>query len=282
MKSVDYYDLLGVSRSASKEDIQKAYRKLARQYHPDRNKGPQAEARFKEISEAYEVLKDDDKRARYDRFGAAWQEANPGFDHGGVRVEFDAEDLFGGSPFGSIFDRVFGGQTGQASRFDQEAVIELDLEEAFAGGQRPISLAGDRGARSYTLTVPAGARDGQRLRLRGQGPGGGDLYLIVKLRPSAAFRLKGDDLYTVLKLPPSTAALGGKARLRTLDGEVDLRVPPGSSSGRKIRLRGKGYPKAGGGRGDLYAEVSIVVPARPDAAQRQLYEELAKLEGNNI
>jgi curved DNA-binding protein len=298
----DYYAILGVARDAAKEDIQKAYRKLARKFHPDVNQGPDAEKRFKEIGEAYEVLKDPEKRSKYDRYGAAWKAAQrggpppPGFED--LRFDFDLGDLGGfgggGSGFSSFFDMLFGG-AGRAGRpggggpgfvqagADQEATLVLSLEEAAQGGKREITLAdgagGDR--RSYTVNIPAGVRPGGRIRLRGKGGMGrggqrGDLYLRVDLLPHPRFRLDGQDLRALLEVTPSQAALGSQVPVETLNGRLAVKIPPGSSSGRIIRLRGQGFPTPGGGRGDLLAEIRIMVPEGLSERERKLYEELAE------
>jgi len=288
----DYYELLGVARDAEPEEIRRAYRKLARRYHPDVNKDDGAEERFKEVSEAYDVLSDPDKRARYDRLGANWRQAPPpgaddfggfggfggaGGGYGDVRVEFgdgDFEDLFG---------TFFGGRAGRRSGFaargaDHEAVLELSLEEAARGGQRTVQL-GD--GRSYEVNVPAGVRDGQRIRLAGeggQGAGGGpsgDLFLRVRLRPHPRFRLDGRDLHVTVPVAPWEAALGAVVEVPTLDGSAKVKVPAGSSSGRRLRLRGQGFPGPRGGHGDLYATVQVMVPRHLTDRERELFEQLA-------
>jgi curved DNA-binding protein len=307
----DYYGTLGVAKDASEDEIQKAYRKLARKYHPDINKGPDAQARFQEINEAHEVLKDAEKRAKYDQFGSAWKQAQRtgappsgfedifsqfGFGGGGARgVEFDLGD----SGFSSFFETLFGGGQGGRVRWsfdgaphqarqtapsaDSEARISLSIEEAGRGGKREISLRDPATGRQKRLrvTIPKGIRPGQKIRLAGQGstgPGGrrGDLYLTVEILPHPKFRLSGSDLLTEIPVAPWEAALGGTARLPTLEGEVSIRIPPGSSSGRKIRLRGKGFPAPGGSNGDLLAEIRIVVPKKLSDTDRRLYEQLAE------
>lgn len=276
----DYYETLGVPRDASTEDIRKAYRKLAREYHPDVNKSPGAEDRFKEVSEAYEVLRDDEKRARYDRpppppgggFGG-------GFGNGGGSRTVDFGDF---ADFGDIFGDMFGGGGGGGARGfsrrggDQEAVLELSLEEAARGGQKKITL-GD--GRDYDVNIPPGVTDGQRIRLAGEGAQGmgggppGDLLLRVRVRPHPRFRVDGRDLYTDLAVTPSEAALGASVPVRTLDGgSITLKVPAGSSSGRKLRLRGQGMPG-----GDLYATVMIHVPKKLSKDERKAYERLAEV-----
>jgi curved DNA-binding protein len=298
----DYYETLGVPRDASTDDIRKAYRKLARENHPDVNKDAGAEERFKEISEAHEVLRDEEKRKAYDRFGQNWKagqdvsgaEGFEGFGRGnggfgdGVRVEFGEggdfsdffEGLFGGGAgrrrggFGGFGGGGFGGGGGFTARGqDQEAVLELSLEEAARGGRRKLSL-GD--GRDYDVNIPAGVRDGQRIRLAGEGPGGGDLFLRVRLKPHPRFRLEGRDLHTDLPIAPWEGVLGAEVELRTLDGTTRIKVPPGSSTGRKLRLRGQGF--AGG---DLYAHLKVMVPKDPSDQERELWERLAEVSDFN-
>jgi curved DNA-binding protein len=304
----DYYEALDVPRDASTEDIRAAYRKLARKYHPDVNKEPGAEDRFKEISEAYEVLRDPEKRERYDRLGANWKSGqdvsgDSGFggfrsEPGGfqdVRFDFGGGD-FGGADFSDFFEGMFGGarrrggrRTGGFNGFatrggDQEAVLELSLEEAAAGGRRKISL-GD--GRDYEVNVPAGVRDGQRIRLAGEGGRGvgegpsGDLFLRVRIRPHPRFRLEGRDLYVDLPVAPWEAALGATVEVPTLTGTARAKVPAGSSSGRKLRLRGQGMPGPKGGHGDLYAVVKIEVPKTLTNEERELWERLAAVSNFN-
>jgi curved DNA-binding protein len=267
----DYYETLGVPRDASTEDIRKAYRKLAREYHPDVNKSPGAEDRFKEVSEAYEVLRDDEKRAQYDR-----PSPPPGdFGNGGGSRTVDFDDF--GDIFGDFFGR--GGGRGFSRRGgDQEALLELSLEEAARGGRKKITL-GD--GRDYDVSIPPGVSHGQRIRLAGEGAPGmgggprGDLLLRVQVRPHPRFRVDGRDLYTDLPVTPSEAALGATVPVRTLDGgSISLKVPPGSSSGRKLRLRGQGMPG-----GDLYATVMIHVPKKLSKDERKAYERLAAVSG---
>jgi curved DNA-binding protein len=302
----DYYETLGVARDASAEDIRRAYRKLARKYHPDVNKEPDAEDRFKRISEAYEVLRDEEKRASYDRLGANWKAGQdvsgaPGFENGFGSSGFghgeDFEDVrvgFGGGDFSDLFEGLFGprGRPGRGSTArsgangfsmpgaDHEAVLELTLEEAAAGGKRRISL--DSG-RDFEVTIPRGVRDGQRIRLPGQGGAGlgggqaGDLFLRVRLKPHPRFRVEGRDLFVDLPVAPWEAALGGEVPVETLSGSARVRVPAGSSSGRRLRLRGEGLPSASGPSGDLYAVLAIHVPKRLAKNERELFEQLASV-----
>ena len=297
----DYYEALEVPRTASQEDIRRAYRRLARKYHPDVNKEPGAEDRFKQISEAYEVLRDEEKRACYDRLGANWKAGQDvsgadGFDEafrssdgfGDVRVDF------GGGDFSDFFEGLFGqrggrgGARGAGGRAgfegfsmrggDQEAVLELTLEEAATGGKRRISL-GD--GRDFEVEIPRGVRDGQRIRLAGQGSGGagrgasGDLYLRVRIKPHPRFRVQGRDLYVDLPVAPWEAALGAEVPVPTLSGNVTMKVPAGSSTGRRLRLRGQGLPSPDGSAGDLYAVLAVHVPKRLTKKERELFEELA-------
>ncbi|HEV8629006.1 MAG TPA: J domain-containing protein [Thermoanaerobaculia bacterium] len=324
----DYYKTLGVERSASQQEIQRAYRKLARKYHPDISKEPEAENRFKEITEAYEVLKDADKRQKYDQFGQAWKQADrgggvgppPGWEQvvfggpGGGRVEYDFGGFGpgggfgapgGGSGFSDFFEMLFGQAAGAAGGAgarpggyradwvrrggDQEAHIQLTLEEAANGGERSITLTDPQNGTQQTVRVkiPRGIKPGQKIRLAakgGAGAGGGppgDLYLTVDVLPHARFRLDGSDLHTAVPITPWEAALGGTAQLETLDGPVTVRIPAGSPAGRKIRLRGYGYPQAKGGKGDLYAELDVVVPTQLTPRERELFEELAKVSTFN-
>jgi curved DNA-binding protein len=291
----DYYATLGVGKDASQEEVQKAYRKLARKLHPDVNKSPEAEARFKEINEAYEVLKDAEKRAKYDRFGSAWKQAQttgnppPGFEdlfgafRGGRTQPFP-----GGSRYSSFFDLLFGaaGVGGPvdlgALGADREATLRLTLEEAARGGERDLVVA-DPGGGEHRIKarIPAGVRAGNRIRLAGQGGRGrggerGDLYLTVEILPHSRFQLEGDQLRATLPIAPWEATLGGEADIETLDGRVRVRIPPGSASGQRIRLRGKGFPRPGGA-GDLIAELRIAVPRQVTDEERKLYEELARI-----
>lgn len=289
----DYYEVLGVPRDASQDDIRRAYRKLAREYHPDLNRESDAEERFKELGEAYEVLSDPDKRGRYDRLGSQWraQERTTGsgenfedfFDRqgfGGGDVRFD----FGDGGFSEFFDRLFGDGAGVRTSgplrgLDREALLELSLEDAVAGGRRRLSMADGR---SVEVNFPAGVREGQLIRLAGQGAPGrdggpsGDLYLRVRLKPHRTFRRRGDDLDVDLSVAPWEAALGATVPVPTLTGTARVRVPEGSSSGRRLRLRGRGLPKQGGGHGDLHAIVKITVPKHLSDEERDLFEKLAE------
>lgn len=299
MEFKDYYQILGVAKDAKQDEIQKVYRKLAKQYHPDKNKDSGSETKFKEIGEAYDVLKDADKRAKYDKYGAAWkaaqngQQAPPGFD--GVHFEFGGQGFGQGESFFDILEHMFGGggmrnnhgfggfrQNGwRAKGEDVEARLPLTLEEVARGGKQTLSLTDPQTGqqKSYTVTIPKGIMSGKRIRLAGQGRPGmgnaqaGDLYLVVDLKKHPQFEVQGENLYTTLDILPHQAALGDKVDLNTLDGLVRVSVPKGTSSGKKIRLKGRGLTD----NGDLYAEIRIVLPEELSARERELYEELAVL-----
>jgi curved DNA-binding protein len=296
----DYYEVLGVSRDATHEQIQQAFRTLARKYHPDVNSAPGAEDRFKELNEAYQVLSDPDTRKRYDRFGEDFRRVPEDYDErvgagfggfragapSGTRVRvgqgfggrsgINIEDLFGDF-FGG------GGGFGPIPGADQQAELELSVEEAYRGGQRSITLDG----RTYQVTIPAGVVDGQRIRLAGEGGRGsgdapaGDLYLVVRIKPDRRFRLDGRDIVTDLPVSPWEAVLGATVAVHTPAGEAKVKVPPGSSTGRRLRLRGEGMPNPHGKSGDLYAEVKVVVPPKPTKSERELFEQLATVSTFN-
>ncbi|MCU1462139.1 MAG: hypothetical protein JWO37_2214 [Acidimicrobiales bacterium] len=311
----DFYEVLGVPRSATPDEIQRAYRKLARENHPDINKDPAAEERFKEISEAYDVLSDPDTRKKYDQFGASFRQvpddvdsdawaagqrsgrrgAGPrraaggagGFgDFGGWTTgtgagdfsEVDLDDLLGGMGMGGMFGPR---RRGPVRGADQEAVVELRLEEAYQGGKRRVTLSGPDGPRTFDVTIPPGVTNGQRIRLGGQGGrgsgGSGDLYLVVHIAPHPRFRLEGRDIFVDLPVTPWEAALGATVPVDSPGGELKVHVPAASSSGRQLRLRGKGMPNGKGKAGDLYAVVKIVLPKRLSAREKELFEELARV-----
>lgn len=285
MKYKDYYEILGVPRSASEEEIKSAYRKLARKYHPDVSKEGDAEARFKEIGEAYQVLKDSEKRAAYDRMGSQWragQEFQPPPNFGGGE--------FAGGDFGEFFEAMFGRQAGRgagrrpmhARGEDQNASITIDLEDSYRGAQRQVSLrVPGRGApqtRTLDVNIPKGIRQGQSLRLTGQGSPGvgqgkpGDLYLEISFAPHPVYRVQDRDVFMDLPLAPWEAALGTTVDVRTPDGaEFALSIPAGSNAGRKLRLKGKGIP--GAPAGDFYAVIGIALPPATSDAQRAAYEQ---------
>jgi curved DNA-binding protein len=312
----DYYEVLGVSRDASSEELQQAFRRLARQNHPDVNKDPGAEERFKEVNEAYSTLSDPETRKKYDRFGedyrrvpddweervgagaggvrgrsargggGSWPGGGDGSDygggfgggHGGGFGGVDIEDLLGG-----MFGGRGRGRAGPVAGADQEAELPLSVEEAYRGGRREITLNGPDGPRTYTVTIPPGVTDGRRIRLAGEGGRGmgngpaGDLYLVVRLLPHPRYRVEGKDITVDLPVSPWEAALGATVPLLTPGGETKVTVPPGSSTGRRLRLRGEGMPDPRGKPGDLYAVVKIMVPRQLTDRERELFSELASV-----
>jgi curved DNA-binding protein len=301
----DFYQILGVPRTASQDEIQRAYRKLARAHHPDVNSDPGAEDRFKDISEAYDVLSDPQARRRYDAFGpdfrqvpedvdpeqwrraraaagaGAGQQGRAGFGYGRGGPEVNIEDLLGG-----LFAGRAGRGWGPVPGADQEAEIELTVEDAYHGVRRSVTVAaGGARPRSLEVTIPPGVTDGQRIRLAGQGGQGsdgarpGDLYLVVRIAPHPTFRLTGRDLHVELRLAPWEAALGTSVAVPTPAGEAKVKVPAGTSSGRQLRLRGRGLPNPKGNAGDLLAEARIMVPAGLSDAERELFEQLAAVSG---
>ena len=299
----DYYQTLGVDRSAGQDELQRAYRRLARRFHPDVNQDPGAEETLKRVNEAYSVLSDPKKRARYDRYGDAWRQIPEGYDGpppgaydftgpgaggSGFRGSGFGDTAFGGARLEDLLGGFFGGGPGafggRVPSSDIEAEIELAVEDAYAGGRRRLRLAGPDGERSLEVNIPAGVTDGQRIRLAGHGgfgPGGrrGDLLLTVRLAPHRRYRVSGRDLSVDLPVAPWEAVLGASVPMDTPGGRVDVRVPPGSSSGRRLRLRGRGLPHPRGTAGDLYAEVKIVVPERLTGEQRKLWRRLAESGG---
>lgn len=296
----NYYEVLGVSRNASADELQRAFRTLARRNHPDVNKDPAAEERFKEINEAYHVLADPETRARYDRFGADFRQipddvaagsyvgasrgggfrTGPGGGAARVYVDRDVDgDL--GVDIDDLFGDLFGGRRSRVPirGADQEAELGLTVDEAYRGGRRRITLGG----RSFEVNIPAGVTDGQRIRLAGQGGQGsgraaaGDLYLIVRIAPHPRYRLDGRDIHVPALVTPWEAALGASIPLTTPGGEVKVKVPAGSSSGRRLRLAGEGMPSPRGKPGDLYAEVRVMLPPKLTRKERELFKELASV-----
>ncbi len=290
MKYKDYYGILGVARSASDEDIKRAYRKLARKYHPDVSKEAQAEEKFKEVSEAYETLKDPEKRAAYEQLGSyqAGQEFRPppGWEH---RFSTGTEDFF---DLGDLFEhftgaRARGRRTGPIPGEDYELNARLMLEQAARGTDLEVSLPGGGAPRHVRVRVPAGVTDGHRLRVPGKGGPGmnggpaGDLYLNIALAPHPLFKPSGHDLYLEVPLAPWEAVLGASIEVPTLDSRIALTVPPGSRPGQKLRVAGRGLPKPKGGAGDLYCILSIATPPESTEREKELYRELAKASAFN-
>lgn len=319
MEYKDYYKILGVPRDADDKTIRKAFRKLARQFHPDVNPDdPAAEERFKDVTEAYEVLGDPEKRAKYDQFGQAWRShqgaGGPGgFDWSqwthqqqgpqpGVQYRYataeDLEDLFGGaefSGFSDFFEALFGRagrrpnarsqgtrQRPRAGR-DIRHPVRISLTEAYHGATRMLNKDGRR----LEVKIPPGVRTGSKVRVRGEGEPGrsggkpGDLYLEIEVAPDNRFERRGNDLLTTVDVPLTTAVLGGEVRVPTLSGDVQLKIPPGTQNGRRFRLRGKGMPKLStpDQHGDLLATVNVKLPTQLSDEQRTLFERLRQLEG---
>ena len=289
----DYYKILGVPKSASEADVKRAYRKLARDHHPDRHPGDKkAEERFKEINEAYEVLGDPDKRRKYDQLGSRYHEwqrmgGDPrGFNwgQGNVRVE-DLNDLFGGQ-FSDFFTSIFGGDAVRGRRAnmrgrDAEQNVEISLEEAFHGA----TLTFQKNGKHVEVKVPPGVKTGSRVRVAGEGgPGAGsgpkgDLYLVVNVRPHPRFKRDGDDLSLETPIDLYTAVLGGEVSVQTFDGALSLKIPPETQDGRTFKLRGQGMPhlREPGDRGDLLVKVHVRIPQNLSSEEKRLFSELARL-----
>ena len=308
MEYKDYYKVLGLSKGASDKEIKAAFRKLARKYHPDVNPGDKgAEARFKEISEANEVLSDKAKRQKYDQLGADWrnyENVPGGYPGGATRVQWEGDfgdeggggfsDFFrtfftgaargGGGGGGSSFEDMLRGAASrqrQQQPVDAQIDVDVTLEELVAGTSRTVRIGDDKKARTIEVKIPAGLREGSRVRVGGEGHGQagakGDLYLVVHVLPHPAFEVAGDDLVSSFTVPLTTAVLGGEAQVATLDGTLGIKVPPGSPVGRTFRLRDKGLPKRGGGRGDLRSKLGVEIPGSLTEKERELFEELKGL-----
>jgi curved DNA-binding protein len=311
----DYYQTLGVPKTASQADVKSAFRKLARKFHPDTAKDKKAaEEKFKEINEAYEVLSDPAKRAKYDEYGASWQHAasagpaGPPPQQGGPFRNFRArtsartqDDVFefGGTGFSDFFEQMFAGRrTSRSPGFEEEAPrrgqdVEADilvtLEEALHGSTRQISFrrGSSQKLETYTVKIPKGIREGQRIRLAGQGGtgslggGAGDLFLRVKFQKHPDFEIEGSDLHHELEITAWDAVLGCTVTVPTLGGRAKLKIPSGTQSGRKFRLPGLGLPMPEGKRGDLYASVTITVPNEPPEREKSLWEQIAEFHRKN-
>jgi curved DNA-binding protein len=309
----DYYETLGVSKTATEDEIRSAFRKLARKYHPDVAKDKNAaEEKFKQINEAYEVLSDPEKRRKYDQLGENWNQPGGfqpppqwgGGQPGGFRwgsgenggVEFE----FGGTGFSDFFETFFGGGRGRSAfggfgqrgtmgerGNDVEADIMVTLEEALHGSTRQVSLrrAGSKKTETYQVKIPRGVREGQRIRLAGQGEAGegggksGDLFLRVRLARHPDFSVEGTDLVHEVKIAPWQAALGDQLIVPTLEGNARLKLPPGTQGGQRFRLRERGLPGVSGQRGDLYVVAQISVPKKLSEREREIWDQLAQLHG---
>ncbi len=291
MKYKDYYQILGVARDASQDEIKLAYRKLARKYHPDVSKEPDAEAKFKEVSEAYEALRDPERRKAYDQFGHQYRAGDqfrppPGWDRGfgfgsGEGGFGDFSDFFqaifgDADRRGGAFRETWGRQTSE----DQHTKIDISLEEAFRGTTRQISIKTPTGTRKISVKIPAGVQAGQKIRVPRQGQRGpgsghaGSLYLEIELRPHPWFQVDGRDVRLDLPLTPWEAALGATIKIPTLGGSVELKIPPGSQSGQKLRLKGRGLP--GKPAGDQYVILQIHTPYPKNDKERGIYEAMAE------
>jgi curved DNA-binding protein len=312
MPKRDYYEVLGVSRTATDKEIRNAYRKLARQYHPDLNPSDKAaESKFKEIGEAYEVLSDADKRKKYDRFGANWQHAEAAEKAGaGVgdfgnfgnfrtyRTTTGAGSSVEDGGIGDILEELLGGvrggrggrRGGSVRGSDIDYPMSLSLEEAYTGTTRTIQVQPpDAPMQTIEVKIPAGVTDGSRVRVAGKGNPGfgggaaGDLYLVIAIQANPQFRRDGSDLSTTIDVPLHEAVLGGEVLVPTPKGtRLALKLPPETQNGQRFRLANQGMPSLGGGRGDLYAEIKVVLPTRLSERERELFAELAALRGATV
>lgn len=302
MEYKDYYSVLGVDKDATQNDIKKAYRKLAKKYHPDINRdNKQAEKKFKEANEAYEVLGDEQKRKKYDTFGNQHNFQN-GYDFdpsqygfgSNVKYEYRTENsqdysdffnMFFGGDGGFDFSNIFGGASARGKGYSQkgediEAQIEIGLEEGYRGISKQITLRKTKGQKKLNLKIPKGVKDGEKLRLKGQGGKGiaggqnGDLILLVKIKPEDDYTLEGNNITTILDVLPWTAALGGEMPIDTLDGRIKIKIPKAIQTGSKIRVGGKGYIDRNGRRGDLYIKIRIVNPKTITVEMKKIFKKL--------
>ena len=281
MEYKDYYKILGVSKTASKEDIRKSYKKLARKYHPDVSKESDAEARFKEVSEAYEVLSDVTKRSEYDQMGSGGFRGDPfGAGRGRASSGGSYAGGFGGhndSGYSDFFDSFFGGGAGGRSRQQrkpepQNATVYLDLEDVFEGNTKRIRV---QGGSSLEVKIPKGIEEGKKIRLAGKASNGGDLLLEIKLNPHPKYRVEGKDVYLDYPIAPWESALGGSVTVPTLNGSIKLKIPEGAKAGSKMRLKGRGLP--GSTPGDQYVVLKVVTPVATTDEQRAFYQQMQEL-----
>lgn len=283
MAEKDYYEVLGVKPDASKEEIVRAFRRLARKHHPDLNPGdPAAEERFKDINEAFQVLNDPDRRSKYDQLGHG---AFAPEDVAGFRT-FTFDDIFRDFGFGDLFGRfgAFSGRRGPARGADIRYDLEITLSEAFTGTKKTLQIPVDGKARSIEVTIPRGAADGLHLRLAGQGAAGetgapsGDLYVVVHVRADPRFSRQGADLLSTAAVGLGTAVMGGEIEVQTVTGRASLTIPPGTQSHTTFRLKGQGMPHAGG-RGDLLVRVTVAIPRARTARQKELLRQFLEEKG---
>ena len=282
----DYYAILGVKRDAKPDEIRKAYRKLAKEFHPDINKSAGAEDKYKEINEAYEVLKDPAKREKYDRLGQNWRNGQD-FTPPNGWGNFSGGTFSTGGDFSDFFRTIFGNAGGiggfqdifsnqgyhQTVNKDTEAELTLTLEQVFRGGEMAMSLNGS----TINVRLPKGITEGSRIKLAGKGNNGGNLYVNVHIAPHKVFTVEGADLTRDVFVPVWDAVLGRDIRVQTLDGTVSVKMPSGIQDGQKLRLRGKGLPKRDGSNGDMYVRVRVELPKNLSPQQKKLWQDLAEL-----
>jgi curved DNA-binding protein len=300
VKFRDYYQTLGVARTATEDEIKKAYRKLARKFHPDLNpNNKQAEEKFKEIQEAYEVLGDKEKRGHYDQLGPNWKGGSDFTPPPNWQTEFDPSEMFGrgnrtgggfgrqpgGGSFSDFFEMFFGGMgrgtDARSTGEDSETELPLPLIDMHHGTTKKLTIRFGRTNKTIDVRIPPGARDGSRIRVPGGGPNGGDLFIRLKQDPNSVFTVKGDDTEVEVKITPWEAALGTAIQVPTLDGPADIRIPAGITSGQKLRLRGQGPAIRGGGRGDHFVKLKIASPKTLSAEEKRLFEELQRVSSFN-